>query len=181
MGKYNRHGNAKKETDFIVLERDIKYAKDVPPQVAELVEAGVQQALAKFQKTPADWQYGSNLAGGHSLADMTLLTYETHYRGLTRFFKMIDDYKSLLMLCDKHPKNCPSMKVKSCIMYMWYKFRPTTAVLTNLAGVPVTDVTGIIMHCSGSWNDPGKCKQFSGALYCIHIASNVWYSKVVHI
>ena len=63
------------------------------------------------------------------------------------------------------------MKVESCIMYMWYKFRPTTTVLTNLAGVPVTDVTGIIMHCSGSWNDPGKCKQFSGALYCIHIAS----------
>ena len=41
MGKYNRCRNAKKENDFIVLERDIKYAKDVPPQVAELVEAGV--------------------------------------------------------------------------------------------------------------------------------------------
>jgi hypothetical protein len=35
MGKYNRHGNAKKENDFIVLERDIKYSKDVPPQAAE--------------------------------------------------------------------------------------------------------------------------------------------------
>jgi hypothetical protein len=54
---------------------------------------------------------------------------------------------------------------------MRYKFRPTTTVLTNLASVPVTDVTGIIRGCSGSWNDPGKCKQFSSALYCIHIAS----------
>ena len=63
------------------------------------------------------------------------------------------------------------MKVESCIMYMWYKFRPTTTVLTNLAGIPVTDVNGIIMHCSGSWNDPGKCMQFTGSLYCIHIAS----------
>ena len=36
MGKYSRQGNAKKENDFVVLERDIKYAKDVPPQVAEL-------------------------------------------------------------------------------------------------------------------------------------------------
>ena len=96
MGKYNRRGNAKKEKDFVVLERDIKYAKDVPPQVAELVEAGVQQAQAKFQKTPVDRQYGGNLDGGRSLADMTLLTYKTHYRGLTRFFKMIGDYESLL-------------------------------------------------------------------------------------
>ena len=77
MGKYNRCGNTKKENDFVVLERDIKYAKDVPPQVAELVEAGVQQALAKFQKTPVDRQYGGNLAGGCSLADMTLLTRHT--------------------------------------------------------------------------------------------------------
>ena len=74
MGKYSRRGNAKKEKDFVVLERDIKYAKDVPPQVAELCEAGVQQALAKFQKTSVDQQYVGNLAGGRSLADMTLLT-----------------------------------------------------------------------------------------------------------
>ena len=108
-----------------------------------MVEVGVQQALAKIQKTPVDQQHGGNLAGSHSLADMTLLTYETHYRGLTRFFKMIGDYESLLMLCDKRPKNYPSMKVESCIMNMWYKFRPTTTVLTNLASVPVTDVTDI--------------------------------------
>jgi hypothetical protein len=63
------------------------------------------------------------------------------------------------------------MKVESCIMYMWYKFRPTKTVLTNLAGFPVTNVTGIIMHCTGSWNDPGKHRYFSGALYCIHFAS----------
>ena len=52
--------------------------------------------------------------------------------------------------------------------------------MTNLAGVPVTDVTGNIMRCTGSWNDPGKCKQFSGALYCIHIASkqNGHYSEM---
>ena len=49
MGKFSRRRNAKKENDFVVLERDIKYAKYVPPQVAELVKAGVQQALPKFQ------------------------------------------------------------------------------------------------------------------------------------
>ena len=180
MGKYNRRRNSKKENNFVVLERDIKYGQDVPPQVAELVKAGVQQALAKFQKILVDQQYGSNLAGGSSLADMTQLTYETHYRGLSRFFKMIGDYKSLLMLRDKRPKSCLSMKVESHIMYMWYKFRPTKTVLTNLAGILVTDITGIIKHCSGSWNDPGKCKQYSGALYCIHIASkqNGHYCKM---
>jgi hypothetical protein len=84
------------------------------------------------------------------------------------------------MLLGKHPKNCPSMKVESCIMFMWYKFRPTITVLTNLAGVPVSDVTGIIMHYFWRWNDPGKHKQFSGALYCIHIASmqNGHYCKM---
>ena len=135
------------------------------------MDEAVQQALAKFQKTHVDWQYGGNLAGGCSLANMTLLTYKSQYRGLTSFFKMIGEYEPLMMLVDKQPKNCPSMKVESCIMYMWYKFRPTTTVLTNLADIPVTDVTGSIMHCSGRWNDPGSQKQFSRALYCIHIAS----------
>ena len=120
------------------------------------------------------------MAGSHSCTSMTLLTYETHNTGLTRFFKMIGAYESLLMLHDKCHKNCPSIKVESLIMYMWYKFRPTRTVLTNLAGVPVTDVTSIMMHCSGNLNDPDKRKQFSGALYCIHIASkqNGHYCKM---
>jgi hypothetical protein len=54
-----------------------KVCKDVPPQVAEMVDAEVQQALTKFQTTPVDQHCGVNLAGGHSLADMTLLTYKT--------------------------------------------------------------------------------------------------------
>ena len=72
----------------------MRYAKDVPPQVAELVEAGVQQVQVKFQKTTVNQQYGGNLAGDCSPADMTLLTYKTHYRGLKRFFKMIGDFES---------------------------------------------------------------------------------------
>ena len=104
MGKYNRPGNAKKESDFLILERDITYANNVPPQIAALVEVGVQQTLVKFNKTADNQQYGGNLAGGQSLAAMTLLTYESHYRGLTRFFKLIGDYESLLMLHDRCPK-----------------------------------------------------------------------------
>ena len=101
---------------------------------------------------------------------MTLLTYESHYRRLTRFFKLIGDYESLLHLCDKCPKSCPSMRVESCNMYMWYKLRSVTTDLTNLTGEPVKDITGVLIHCLGSWNDPGKCRQFAGALYCIHVA-----------
>ena len=171
MGKFNRRGKAKKEHDFVALQRDIKYANDVPPEIAALVEVGIQQTLVKFNKTADNQQYGGNLAGGRSLAAMTLLTYESHYRGLTRFFKLIGDYESLLMLRDKRPKNCPSMRVESCIMYMWYKFRPVTTVLTNLAGEPVNNVTVVPIHCSRTWNDPGKRRQFAGALYCIHVAS----------
>ena len=68
MGKYNRPGNAKKESDFLILERDITYANNVPPQIAALVEVGVQQTLVKFNKTADNRQYGGNLAGGRSLA-----------------------------------------------------------------------------------------------------------------
>ena len=41
MGKFNRHGKVKKENNSVDLQCDNKLAKDVPPQVAELVEAGV--------------------------------------------------------------------------------------------------------------------------------------------
>jgi hypothetical protein len=50
--------------------------------------------------------------------------------------------------------DCPLMRVESCITYMWYKFRPVTTELTNLAGEPVNDVTGVLIHCSETWNDP---------------------------
>jgi hypothetical protein len=52
---------------------------------------------------------------------------------------------------------------------MWYKFRPVTMVLTHLAGEPVNNITGGVIHCSGTWNYPGKHRCFGGALYCIHI------------
>ena len=104
MGKFNRQGKAKKEHDFVALQQDIKHANDVPQEIATLVEVGVQQTLVKFNKTVDNRQHGGNLAGGQSLAAMTLLTYKSHYRGLTRFFKLIGDYESLLMLCSKHHK-----------------------------------------------------------------------------
>jgi hypothetical protein len=54
MGMYNGHTNAMKIDDCDLLERNIKYAKDVLPSVAELAEAGAQQALVKLQKTFVD-------------------------------------------------------------------------------------------------------------------------------
>ena len=43
MGKFNRKGKAKKEHDFVALQWDIKYANNVPPEIAALVEVGIQQ------------------------------------------------------------------------------------------------------------------------------------------
>ena len=97
MGKFNRQGNAKKEHDFVALQQYIKYANNVPPQIATLVAVGIQQTMVEFDKAANNWQYGGNLAGDHSLAAITLLTYELHYRGLTRLFKLIGDYEWLLM------------------------------------------------------------------------------------
>ena len=51
MGKFNRQGKAKKEHDFVALQRDIKYVSDVPPDIAALVKAGIQETLTKFNKT----------------------------------------------------------------------------------------------------------------------------------
>ena len=56
-----------------------------------------------------------------------------------------------------------------CDIYMWYKFRHVTMVLTHFAGEPVNNITGAVIHCSGTWNDPGKQRCFGEALYCIHI------------
>ena len=49
---------------------------------------------------------------------------------------------------------------------------PTTSVLTNLATIQGADITGLITHSPGSWNDPGKHKQFTGALNCMQIERN---------
>jgi hypothetical protein len=49
---------------------------------------------------------------------------------------------------------------------------PITAVLTNLATAQGADITGLITHSPGSWNDPSKHKQFTGALNCMQIARN---------
>ena len=72
------------------------------------------------------------------------------------------------------------MRVECCSLYLWYKIRPVIKVLTNLAGEPVNNVTGVLTHCSGTWNDPGKCRQFAGTLYFIHVANkqNELYCKV---
>ena len=32
---------------------------------------------------------------------------------------LMDDYDSLLMLFDKYPKNCPSVRVENWIIYDW--------------------------------------------------------------
>ena len=63
---------------------------------------------------------------------------------------------------------------------MWYKFRPVTMVLTYLAGKPVNNATGVLINCSGTWNEPGKHRKFVGTLYCIHVASkqNKHYCEV---
>ena len=93
MSKLYRQG--KEEHNFVAVQCNIKYVSDAPANIAALVKAVIYQTVAKFNKIADNGQYGGNLAGGHSLADMTLLTYELHYRGLTRFFKMIGDYESL--------------------------------------------------------------------------------------
>ena len=159
----------KDEAHYISLKRDVAYIGDVDPAVEEKVADGIEAALTFIDKPPGTPLYGGNLAAGRAYSLSTLLTYETHYRGLIKFFKLIGDYHSLLMLRDHRPFNCPSMNVVSLILYLRWKFYPPTKALTSLANSPILDVTANPIMCTGDWNAPEKRKQFSAAINCVHL------------
>ena len=74
------------------------------------------------------------------------------------------------MLRDRYPANCPSMKVESLVIYVWWKYYFVHVTIKDLAGKDVLDVTGETMQCRGNWNDPDKQKGFSTAVWYIHEA-----------
>ena len=160
MGKKNNSGKSKNLSN---LSQDVLYSKDVPQDVEAKVENGVSNALLNLKKQNIN-QTLSKLTGTSALWPRSESTYEVHFRGLTKFFKMIGDYESILMMHDRCPANCPSMKVKSLVMYVWWKYYASHVTLTDLAGKDVLDVTGKVMKCRGDWNDPDKRKSFSTAV-----------------
>ena len=87
-----------------------------------------------------------------------------------KFLKLIGGYESILMLRDKCPAKCPSIKVELLVMYVWGKYFPVQVTLTDLAGKDVLDVTGKVMKCCIDRNGPDKRKSFSTAVWCIHKA-----------
>ena len=76
------------------------------------------------------------------------------------------------MLRDKCPTNCPSMKVESLVMYLWWKCNVSSMTLVDLGGKEVNDVTVHLIKCHGDWNAPEKHKRFRTAVWCIHKAHN---------
>jgi hypothetical protein len=60
--------------------------------------------------------------GSRVLTSKTKTTYQNLFDQLERFFKMIGDYDSLLILQDRPPENCISMKVESLLQFVDYKF-----------------------------------------------------------
>ena len=141
----------------------------MPLDVEAKVENGVTNALLNLKKQNINWKL-SKLTGTSALWPCSDSIYEVHFQGLTKFFKLIGDPESILMLQDRCTANCPSMKVKSLVIYVWWKYYPVHVTLTDLAGKDVLDVTGKIMKCCGNWNDPDKWKSFSTAICCIHKA-----------
>ena len=166
MGRKNSRGEGK---DLSNLARDKLYARDVPPAVEAMVEEGIATALQKMNKHAVARPL-AKLTGTSALRPRSEATYEIHYRGLTKFFKLIGDYESLLMLRDKCPENCPSMKVESLVLYCWWKFHKKGSPLTDLSGAAVKDVLNNPLTCRGDWNDPDKRKSFGTAVWNIHKA-----------
>ena len=134
-----------------------------------MVENGVNIAQLKLKKQNIN-QILSKLTSTSALQHCSETTYEVHFWGLTKFFKLIGDYESILMLQDRCPANCPSMKVELLVMYVGWKYYSVHVTLKDLAGKDVLDVTGQTMKCRGDWNDPDKQKGFSTAVWCIHKA-----------
>jgi hypothetical protein len=50
MRNYNKRGNAKKEKDFVVLERDIKYAKDDHLKLQNLLKQEFSRNWPSFRR-----------------------------------------------------------------------------------------------------------------------------------
>ena len=120
MSKKNTRGETKKLAN---LPRDVLYAKDIPADIEDKVAQGILNALDKLKKTSVDRRL-AKLTGTSALRyRSTEISYEVHFRGLTKFFKLIGDYESLLMLRDKCPANCPSMMIKSLVMYVWVEIQ----------------------------------------------------------
>ena len=115
MGKKNNRGETKNLSN---LSWDILYSKDVPLEIEAKVENGVNIALLKLKKQNINWIL-SKLTGTSALWPCSE-TYEVHFQDLTKFFKLIGDYESILMLRDRYPANCPSMKVESLVIYVWW-------------------------------------------------------------
>ena len=149
---------------------------------SDKVAQGILNALDKLKKTSVDRRL-AKLTGTSAIRYCTEISYEVHFRGLTKFFKLIGDYESLLMLRDKCPANCPSMKVESLVMYVWWKYNASSMTLLDLGGKEVYDVMGHLIKCRGDWNAPEKRKGFRtfGRLWFNYIYSTgILYSLGHH-
>ena len=150
MSKKNTCSETKKLAN---LPQNVLYAKDIPADVEDKVAQGILNALDKLKKTSVDRRL-AKLTGTSALRYRTELSYEVHFRGLTKFFKLIGDYESLLMLRDKCPANCPSIH-EGRIPYNVAMFGGNTM---HHGGKEVVDIMGHLIKCCGDWNAPEKRK-----------------------
>ena len=120
LKKMDKNINRGKSKNLSNLSQDVLYSKDVPLDVEAKVENGVTNALLNLKKQNIN-QVLSKLTGTSELQPCSESTYEAHFQGLTKFFKMIGDYESILMLHVRCLANCPSMKVESLVIYVWWK------------------------------------------------------------
>ena len=112
--KKRNHGETKNLSNH---SQDVLYSKYVLFKVEDKVQNGVNIALLKLKKQNINCIL-SELTGTSALWPCSESTFKVHFQGLTIFFKLIGDYESVLMLQDRCPSTCPSMKVESLVMYI---------------------------------------------------------------
>jgi hypothetical protein len=93
-------------------------------------------------------------------------TYNKHYRGLLYFFNLLGDWESMMCLLDNPPAGCPSMRVRSIVLY--FEWRRRSGTLMDQNGQEVRDRFGNPISCISTWVAPGNVHQCRSAISDIH-------------
>jgi hypothetical protein len=131
------------------------FRKDLESTATRISIALSDEALAKYMST-----HFENM----QLKDYIKDQYWGYVSCLIEFFLLIQDFESILILLPDPPKNTPSPKVESAVLFVKLKGDARGTELKNSRGESVKDLCGSPITCLGLWHTIGSFTVFSAAL-----------------
>lgn len=148
--------------------RRVTLASPVPgPSAMEKLADGLAAACAKWGLTMSEEKVGP-WTGTRCQAANTRERYEGILGNMGRFFILIGDYESLLILHEYAPRNCISMKPESVVLFAKFKRSEKGSILKNSNEEAVRDVDGNEVVCSGEWIDPSNVDGLRTSVAMLH-------------